>query len=51
MVYFAIIFNRPYKSICNILAQLLNGNVCSRTIAPLNACHCSNREQDCFSMT
>ncbi|KRX51362.1 hypothetical protein T12_141 [Trichinella patagoniensis] len=23
----------------------------SRTIAPLNACHCSNRAQDCFSMT
>ncbi|KRX29403.1 hypothetical protein T05_10692 [Trichinella murrelli] len=33
MVYFAIIFNSPYKSICNILAQLFKGNVCHRDTA------------------
>ncbi|KRX49323.1 hypothetical protein T06_7636 [Trichinella sp. T6] len=29
----------------------LSPGYCCRTIAPLNACHCSNRAQDCFSMT
>ncbi|KRX30086.1 hypothetical protein T09_13017 [Trichinella sp. T9] len=33
MVYFTIIFNSPYKSICNILAQLFKGNVCHRDTA------------------
>ncbi|KRZ94484.1 hypothetical protein T08_8977 [Trichinella sp. T8] len=32
-------------------SQLMPLSLMTRTIAPLNACHCSNRAQDCFSMT